>query len=162
MRPLKQWYEFVLDVFVWTYFAVSTMSSSREAALFPPPQEDSRRPSALGGSITTASDMAEGSHTVTERHEWQGLVSYCIVDNHLHRTHLLSGKNKDLKDWMRSLRLDLFNDVQISFVISFFSNFTEVAASDCFHYWLIHNYLLNKLIVLFCLNKMLKIVKNAH
>lgn len=60
-------------MFAWTYFAVSRMPSSREAALSPTPQDDSRKPPALGGSITAASDMAGGSHTVTEREEGQGL-----------------------------------------------------------------------------------------
>lgn len=75
----------VVNVFVWTYFAVSTMASSREAALCPTAQDDSRRPPALEDSITAASDMVLGSHAVTEREEWRGLlvllISTCLSTN---------------------------------------------------------------------------------
>lgn len=54
-----------------THFAVSTMPSSRDAALCPL-QVDPRRPSALEVSITTGSDMAVGSQSVTEKEERTG------------------------------------------------------------------------------------------
>lgn len=65
---------------VWTYFATSTSSS--EAALFPAPQDDSRKLLALGASITSASDMVVDSHTVTEREQWRG--SLVLFDKNIH------------------------------------------------------------------------------
>lgn len=41
------------------------MTSSSEAMLSPVTQDDCKLLSSLGGSITTAVDMAAGSHTIT-------------------------------------------------------------------------------------------------
>lgn len=77
-----------VNVFMWTYFAVSKMASSREAALSPTAQDDSRKPSALEASITTASDMAAGSHTVTERDEWRGMLATALLTSTSLNEHL--------------------------------------------------------------------------
>lgn len=58
---------FKVKVFTWTYFAVSTAPSLREAALAPTARDDSLKPSTL--EVSTASDMAAGAHSVTEREE---------------------------------------------------------------------------------------------
>lgn len=73
----------MVNVFVWTYFAVSTMASSREAALCPTAQDDSRRPPALEDSITAASDMVLGSHTVTDKRGVMRLISGCVPDKRM-------------------------------------------------------------------------------
>lgn len=58
-----------MKVFTLTYFAVSAMASLREAALAPTAQDGSLKLSPLEASIPTASDMAAGAHSVTEREE---------------------------------------------------------------------------------------------
>lgn len=70
---------------LWTYFAVSTTASSREAELSLTAQDDSRRPPALEASLTTASDMAVGSHTVTEKRGVTEHVSHWTTDKHISR-----------------------------------------------------------------------------
>lgn len=56
-----------------TYFAVSTMPSSREAALSTVTQGDSRKLTSLGGSVTP--DMLVDSHKVTETEDGQGVTT---------------------------------------------------------------------------------------
>lgn len=73
---------------VGTYLAVSTVPSSREALLSRAPREDSSGPPARGGSITAASDVAVGSHAVTERGEQALLCSVYLT------VHLLSTTSK--------------------------------------------------------------------
>lgn len=63
------------NAFVLTYFAVSNMQSSREAELSPATRDSSKPPS-CGGSITTASDMALGSHAVTARDKRHDYVNF--------------------------------------------------------------------------------------
>lgn len=88
-----------VNVFMWTYFAVSKMASSRES---PTAQDDSRKPSALEASITTASDMAAGSHTVTERDEWRGMLATALLtstslNEHLQKKKFLSSSGASAK-----------------------------------------------------------------
>lgn len=86
---------------MWTYLAIS-----REAALSPTPQDDSRKPSDLGGSITTPS--AVGSHSVTVKEDRQGLL--VIFDKNIH--------NKDVSPQGLNKEFDSFCDVPVLSVLS--------------------------------------------
>lgn len=73
-----------------TYFAVSTMTSSREAALSAVTQGDSRKPTSLGGSVTP--DMLVDSHKVTETEDGQGVLAF-TTRKQLHMTERLQEKD---------------------------------------------------------------------
>lgn len=92
---------------LWTYFAVSTTASSREAELSLTAQDDSRRPPALEASLTTASDMAVGSHTVTEKRGVTGHVSHWTTDKHISK-HLQKDKHAHSKKSPQGLNEEFF------------------------------------------------------
>lgn len=70
-----------------TYLAVSVIPSWRDAALSPL-QAEPRQPSALEGSITTGSDMAVGSHSVTATEGVERLVTWLQLGAHTTHTQL--------------------------------------------------------------------------